>query len=282
MVMNMMNNYEKQIRTLSLRKCARLIRSIEKRMFEEMGKPIESRDMDFVTECLDTLDAIHSYVNDKNTAKKVNNSYREPVFVLQRLLRPAVAICLVMVLLLTAAGFTEAFSITRWSSKITWGKSGLVLDPCSNLHEEYSDGTEKYPTYGMRLQEFNSLDEAYERLGVKPLRLPSYMPSDLGEPKVRGYNVSYYRTILLSYLNLEDNRLIHLHIEDYNYNTYSMEIKSEEKVNYEVIHNFNGIDFYVYEVGATVNAIWSVNRMRYTLQFHGGSIQEITQILESF
>ena len=51
MVMNMTNKYEKQIKTLSLRKCARLIKSIEKKMFEEMEKPIEARDMDFITEC---------------------------------------------------------------------------------------------------------------------------------------------------------------------------------------------------------------------------------------
>lgn len=108
------------------------------------------------------------------------------------------------------------------------------------------------------------------------------MPPDFGEPKVKGYSVSYYRIILLSYLNLENNRLIHLQIEDCDYTMYGMEIKSEEKVNYEAIHKFNGIDFYVYQVGATINAIWSVNRIRYTLRFYGGSIQEITQILESF
>lgn len=282
MVMNMTNKYEKQIRTLSLRKCARLIKSIEKKMFEEIGKPIEARDMDFITECLDTLDAIHLYVNEKNTAKKMNNSCREPAFVPQRFLRPAITLCLVMALLLTVSGFAEAFGITRWSSKITWGNNGLNLNPSSELHEEYSDGTERHFANGIKSQAFKSLDEAYERLNVKPLRLPSYMPPDFGEPKVKGYSVSYYRIILLSYLNLENNRLIHLQIEDCDYTMYGMEIKSEEKVNYEAIHKFNGIDFYVYQVGATINAIWSVNRIRYTLRFYGGSIQEITQILESF
>ncbi len=281
MVMNMLYNSEKQIEKLSLRKCARLIKSIEKRMFEEMGKPIESRDMDFITECLDTLDAIHLYVNEKNTSKQIN-SYRKPVFVPQRLLRPAVALCLVLTLLLTASGFAEAFSITRWSSKITWGNNGLILNPSSELHEEYSDGTENRPTYKMKLQDFKSLDEAYERLGVKPLRLPSYIPSDFGEPKVKGYNVSYHRIIHLSYLNPVSNKFALLKIDDYDYEVYSIEFITETEVDYEYLYNVNDIEFYIYKIGDTINVVWSLNNLHYKLHLYGSSIDEMEQIISSF
>ncbi len=280
MVINMTSKYEKQIGTLSLRKCARLIKSIEKRMFEEMGKPTESRDMDLITECLDTLDVIHLYVNDK-IVKKIN-SYKEPAFVPQRLLRPAVALCLVLGLLLAVSGFAEAFSINRWSSIITWGNNGLILNPSSELHDEYSDGTENFPTYRMKLQDFKSLDEAYKRLDVKPLRLPSYMPSDLGEPKVKGYNVSYHRIILLSYLNLEHNRSIHLKIDDYDYHIYGLSIITEENLDYEHIYNFNGIDFYVYKVGNSIRSLWMLGKVQYDLTLAGGTIEEMVQILKSF
>ncbi|GEM_PF-2484078 len=282
MVMNMTNKYEKQIKTLSLRKCARLIKSIEKKMFEEMGKPIEARDMDFITECLDTLDAIHLYVNEKNTAKKMNNSCREPAFVPQRFIRPAITLCLVMALLLTVSGFAEAFGITRWSSKITWGNNGLNFDPSSELHEEYSDGTENYPTYKMKLQEFKSLDEAYERLNIKPLRLPSYMPPDFGEPKVKGYNISYYRMIDLFYVCSEGNRSAHLSVGECDYYMYGAEIKTEERIDYEHIYNFNDINFYVYKKGNTIRSFWLLGNVKYDLTLAGCSIEELEQILKSF
>ncbi len=86
----------------------------------------------------------------------------------------------------------------------------------------------------------------------------------------------------LFYVCSEGNRSAHLSVGECDYYMYGAEIKTEERIDYEHIYNFNDINFYVYKKGNTIRSFWLLGNVKYDLTLAGCSIEELEQILKSF